>query len=194
MIRRLLPLFLAVLFPCTASAGDFNNQVYTSHLGYTITLPSGWTRVDAATEQAQRGKLPQNVDANTLSTFDVIFFPSDQSNEHFASTISILGLSTAPSDTTNEIAKAYADTILEAFSGENAKASNFKVVSSEAAPIAPGDALILKFSFTLGMRQVAVEQAVITHNNATFIVTCTRNTSDDKNEALCSDVYNSMKF
>lgn len=67
-----------LLLPALAQAGAWNEEsgLYKSNLGYQITLPANWLRIDNATAAAMKSSLPKNLTADALSRFDAIFFPN----------------------------------------------------------------------------------------------------------------------
>lgn len=79
MFKKLLPFALACFIPAAAMAGSYEDGRYTSSLGYTIEPPMDWVRVDAATVDAQKGALPENISEIALDRFDVVFFPKPKS-------------------------------------------------------------------------------------------------------------------
>ncbi len=76
MIQRLLITAMVLLFPAALLAGEFSNGTYSSNLGYTITPPTGWVRMDASNANGLKGHLPKNVNPDSLNRLDVVFFPN----------------------------------------------------------------------------------------------------------------------
>lgn len=195
MYKRLfLALFIAML-PISALAGDFTKQHYTSHLGYKIKAPNSWTRVDAATIEAMKNNLPQNIDSSSVQRFDVIFFPSakDNTKSDFVPTISVLGLAEKPASMSQETIEAYADAITQSIPKKLSDIKDFKIVSSIMEPLSGGDAQIHQFTFTHKDRSLTVEQAIIINKEHTFVITCTQDSAKVDSQ-ICHTVFNSIKF
>lgn len=75
MLKRVLFAAIFLFLPALAYAGSFVDGVYSSNLGYSVTPPKGWVRLDASNASAMQGHVPQNIDVLGTSRFDVIFFP-----------------------------------------------------------------------------------------------------------------------
>jgi len=76
-LRRFLSAAAALCCCFAASvafAGNVDNNIYSSNLGYTIMPPSGWLRYDASTAQAF-DVVPQNIKDTNFTRVDVVFFP-----------------------------------------------------------------------------------------------------------------------
>ena len=80
MLKKLALTALLVLFPLSAVAGSFSKEDdefmrYTSYLGYTALVPTGWTRIDASVMDAMAGHHPVNIASKSIGQVDVIFYP-----------------------------------------------------------------------------------------------------------------------
>ena len=192
--RFIIALSLAI-FPITAYAGDFTNQKYTSHLGYTITAPKNWTRLDASTVQAMKDNLPQNIDSKAIERFDVIFFPSvkDNTQVDFAPTISILAIAEKPSSTTPETIKAYSDAIVESIQKKLESVRDITPFSFTMEPLSGGDSLLYHYIFSHNGRTLSVKQSIVLNKEYTLIITCTQD-SNENDSQLCHTVINTLKF
>ena len=76
MFKRLAVFATAFLFSATAFAGNLEDGIYKSNVGYTITPPEGWFKLDGSNALGLKGHLPQNLSADSVKRLDVIFFPA----------------------------------------------------------------------------------------------------------------------
>lgn len=237
MLKSVLFAVLFLFIPALAFAGSFVDGVYTSRLGYSIKPPAGWVRLDASNAAAMEGHVPKNIDAQGISRFDVIFFPSfsevdtslNADNERlkknkalleenknldpeelippisdtkpapeFSAMMSIIVLNSTPSNTADEMAKVYAENLVEEIKDVGVL-SNFEVKAStkDSGSIPAGP----DFNFSLGFRynkiEYAVKQTVVfrLNGNETIIVTCMNNANlHEPDKMWCESALSTLRF